>query len=180
MPIWSIDGVRPTLPADGDFWLAPDAVLIGNVHLAPAVGIWFGAVLRADHDRLITVGSGTNIQDNCVLHADPGVPVSVGDYCTIGHNVTLHGCTVGDNCLIGMGSTILNGARIGRNCLVAANALVTEHAVIPDNSMVRGMPGKVVGQLDEARIRFVRGAADEYITMWQRYRRSLTAQSPAS
>jgi carbonic anhydrase/acetyltransferase-like protein (isoleucine patch superfamily) len=176
MPICSIDGLGPALPADGDFWLAPDAAIIGNVHLARAVGIWFGAVLRADNDR-ITVGTGTNIQDNCVLHADPGFPVSIGEYCTIGHNATVHGCTVGDNSLIGMGSTILNGARIGRNCLVAANALVTENTVIPDNSMVRGMPAKVVGQLDEARVRSIRAAADEYIALWQRYRRSLTVES---
>lgn len=178
--ICSIDGIGPTLPADEDYWLAPDAAIIGNVHLGREVGIWFGAVLRADHDRTITVGAGTNIQDNCVLHADPGFPVSIGDYCTVGHNVTLHGCTVGDNCLIGMGSTILNGASIGRNCLVGANALITENAIVPDNSMVRGMPGKVVGQLDEARIRFIREQADAYITMWQRYRLSLTALSPSS
>jgi carbonic anhydrase/acetyltransferase-like protein (isoleucine patch superfamily) len=179
MPICSIDGLAPTLPADGEFWLAPGATIIGDVYVGRAVGIWFGAVLRADNDR-ITVGIGSNIQDNCVLHADPGFPLSIGDYCTIGHNATVHGCTVGDNTLIGMGSTILNGARIGRNCLVAASALVTENTVIPDNCMVRGVPGKVVGELDEVRIRSIRASADAYIAMWQRYRSRLITLGDSS
>jgi len=172
MPLFSIDGVRPTVPSDDDFWVAPNAMLIGNVRLARAVGIWFGAVLRADND-IITVGAGSNVQDNCVLHADPDLPITIGEYCTIGHNAIVHGCTVGDNCLIGMGSTILNGARIGRNCLIAANALVGENVFIPDNSMVRGMPGKVVGEIDDDRVHSLRRTAEKYISRWRQYRQGL-------
>jgi carbonic anhydrase/acetyltransferase-like protein (isoleucine patch superfamily) len=172
MPAFSVDGLRPTFPDDGDFWVAPNAMVIGNVHLARAVGIWFGAVLRADNDA-ITIGAGSNVQDNCVLHADPTFPVVIGEYCTIGHNAIVHGCEIGDNCLIGMGATILNGACIGRNCLIAANALVGERVVIPDNSMVRGVPGKVVGEIGDERVRAMRTAAEEYISWWRRYRRGL-------
>ena len=121
----------------------------------------------------ISIGTGSNIQDNCVFHADPGFPVRVGAYCTIGHNATVHGCTIGDNSLVGMGSTILNGARVGRNCLIAANALVSENVVIPDNSLVRGIPAKVVGTLDDEKIRLVRGSAQAYIAAWQRFRSGL-------
>jgi carbonic anhydrase/acetyltransferase-like protein (isoleucine patch superfamily) len=172
MPLYSVEGFRPTVPDDGEFWIAPTATVIGNVRLARAVSIWFGAVLRADND-FITIGAGSNVQDNCVLHADPNLPITIGEYCTIGHNATVHGCTVGDNCLIGMGSTILNGARIGRNCLIAANALVIENAVIPDNSMVRGIPGKVSGEVDDDRVRSMRRSADVYISRLRQYRQSL-------
>jgi carbonic anhydrase/acetyltransferase-like protein (isoleucine patch superfamily) len=172
MPLFSIDGLRPTLPGDDDFWVAPDAALIGDVRLAEAVGIWFGAVLRADNDTIF-IGAGSNVQDNCVLHADPGFPVTIGAYCTIGHNATVHGCTVGDNSLIGMGSTILNGARIGRNCLVAANALVSENTIVPDNSLVRGIPAKVSGAIDEDHARAMRLAAEQYIKSWRRFRLGL-------
>ncbi len=172
MPYYSIDGARPTVPDDDDFWVAPNATLIGHVRLERAVGIWFGAVLRADNDT-IGIGVGSNVQDNCVLHADPGFPVSIGEYSTIGHHAIVHGCTIGDNCLIGMGSTILNGARIGRNCLVAANALIGENVVIPDNSLVRGIPGKVAGEIDDERARAMRTAAETYIGWWRRYRLGL-------
>jgi carbonic anhydrase/acetyltransferase-like protein (isoleucine patch superfamily) len=172
MPYYSIEGLRPTLPGDNDFWVAPNATLIGNVRLAQGVGIWFGAVLRADNDT-ISIGTGSNVQDNCVLHADPGFPVAIGEYCTIGHNAIVHGCSVGDNSLIGMGATILDGARVGRNCLVAANALIGENVVIPDNSLVRGIPGKVAGAIDEDRARALRLAAEEYIRWWRRYRLGL-------
>ncbi len=172
MPFYSIDDVRPTVPDDEDYWVAPNATLIGHVRLERAVGIWFGAVLRADNDTIF-IGAGSNVQDNCVLHADPGFPVSIGEYCTIGHHAIVHGCSVGDNSLIGMGATVLNGARIGRNCLVAANALVSENVVIPDNSLVRGIPGKVAGTIDDDRARSMRLSAEEYIRTWRRYRQSV-------
>jgi carbonic anhydrase/acetyltransferase-like protein (isoleucine patch superfamily) len=172
MPLYALDGTGPTVPADSEFWVAPTATLIGDVRLGRDVGIWFGAVLRADNDS-ITVGAGSNVQDNCVIHADPGFPVVVGDFCTIGHNATIHGCTIGENSLIGMGATILNGAHIGRNCLIAANALVVEKAIIPDNSLVRGIPAKVFGTLDEERIRLLRQSAEDYIAAWKRFRTGL-------
>jgi carbonic anhydrase/acetyltransferase-like protein (isoleucine patch superfamily) len=172
MASYSIDGIAPALPSDGDFWVAPNATLIGDVRLAREVGIWFGAVLRADNDT-IAIGAGSNVQDNCVLHADPGFPISIGEYCTIGHNAIVHGCTIGDNSLIGMGATILNGAHIGRNCLIAANALVSENAVVPDNSLVRGIPAKVAGQIDAERVRAMRTAAEAYVRSWHRFRRGL-------
>jgi carbonic anhydrase/acetyltransferase-like protein (isoleucine patch superfamily) len=118
MPIHSLDGVTPELPGEGRFWVAPDAQVIGKVTLGDEVGIWFGAVLRGDNER-ITIGARSNIQEHCVLHTDMGYPLDIGPGCTIGHRAILHGCTVGENSLIGMGAIVLNGARIGANCLVA-------------------------------------------------------------
>src|SRR5689334_16980371 len=131
MPIYSLDQKTPRLPAAGRYWVAPDAQVIGDVRLGEDVGIWFGAVLRGDNDP-ITIGARSNVQDNSVIHADEGVPTTIGADVTIGHKAILHGCTVGDNSLIGMGATVLNGAVIGRNCIVGANALVTEGKVFPD------------------------------------------------
>lgn len=151
MTVYHLDDLAPDLPAGADFWIADGAVLVGRVGLGPAVGIWFGAVLRAE-DEWISVGEGSNIQDGCVLHVDPGCPLAVGRGCTVGHRAILHGCTIGDNTLIGMGATVLNGARIGRGCLIGANCLITEIKVIPDGSLVLGTPGKVVRGLDKAEI----------------------------
>jgi carbonic anhydrase/acetyltransferase-like protein (isoleucine patch superfamily) len=169
MPIYSLEGVSAQLPDAAQYWLAPGAVLIGDVRLQRDVGIWFGAVLRADNE-FISVGTGSNVQDNCVVHSDPKYPVTIGDYCTIGHGAIVHGCTIGDHSLVGMGATIINGARIGRNCLIAANALVGEGKVIPDNSFVKGVPGAVAGELDAARIEQIAHAARWYIARWRRYR----------
>ncbi|MGP6156396.1 MAG: gamma carbonic anhydrase family protein [Vulcanimicrobiaceae bacterium] len=172
MPIFSLDCVAPVLPADEAYWVAPDAVLIGDVRLERDAAVWFGAVLRAD-DEPITLGAGSNVQDNCVFHVDPGFPISIGARCTIGHQSILHGCTVGENSLVGMGSTILNGVRIGRNCLIGANALLTENKVIPDNSLVKGAPGKVVGEIDEAGVVALAKVAGLYVARWRRYRSGL-------
>lgn len=179
MPLFAIEDRAPTIPDDDDFWIAPNASVIGDVRLARGVGIWFGAVLRADNDR-ISIGARSNVQDNCVMHADPGFPVTIGQYCTVGHHAIVHGCTIGDNTLVGMGATILNGARIGHNCLIAANALVSENVVIPDNSMVRGIPGRVFGAVDDERARTIRAAAESYITWWHRYRQGLRIVAGAS
>ncbi len=142
MTLYALDGLSPILPASGSWWAAPDAALVGRVRIGDDVGIWFGAVLRGDNEE-IAIGARSNIQDLCVIHTDMGFPATVGAGCTIGHRAILHGCTIGDNSLIGMGAVILNGARIGRNCLVAANALVPEGREIPDGSLVIGTPGKV-------------------------------------
>ena len=133
MPLYSLDDVSPILPEPGRFWIAPDAHVIGRVRLGQDVGIWFGAVLRGDNE-LIDVGDGTNIQEGAMLHTDMGAPLTVGAGCTVGHHAILHGCTIGDNSLIGMGATVLNHVRIGSNCLVGANALLTQGNTFPDNA----------------------------------------------
>lgn len=145
--IYALDGIAPQIAPDA--WVAPDANLIGKVVLEPESSVWFGATLRGDNEE-IRLGRGSNIQENCVLHTDMGYPLVIGADCTIGHKAMLHGCTIGDGSLIGMGATVLNGARIGRFCLIGAGALITEGKDIPDFSLVMGAPGKVVRQLDEA------------------------------
>lgn len=159
MSVFALDGIAPDL-AD-DVWIAPDAHVIGQVVLGQGASVWFGAVLRGDNEP-ITIGSGTNLQEGCILHTDIGHPLVVGRDCTIGHRVTLHGCTIGDETLVGMGATILNGAVIGRNCLIGAGALVTEDKEIPDGSLVVGAPGRVVRRLDDAEIARVRQSARNY------------------
>lgn len=142
-------------------FVADNATLRGSVTLGANSSIFFGAVLRADRED-ITIGAGSNIQDNCVVHVDNGYPVAVGDNVTVGHGAILHGCTVGDNTLIGMGAIVLNGAKIGKNCLIGAGALVTQNAVIPDGSMVIGSPAKVKRPLTEAEMASVRQSAADY------------------
>ena len=147
--LYSIDGTSPTV--DPSAWIAPGTHVIGNVILDALSSIWFGTTIRGDND-LITIGTGSNIQENCVLHTDPGYPLTIGENCTIGHKAMLHGCMIGDNSLIGMGATVLNGAKIGENCLIGAGALITEGKVIPDGSLVMGAPGKIVRTLDQTAI----------------------------
>ena len=172
MTLYALEDMTPSLPASGNVWVAPDANVIGQVTLGEAVTIWFGATLRGDNEP-IDVGAGSNIQENCVLHVDPGFPIRIGSHCTIGHKAMLHGCTIGDNSLIGMGATVLNGAKIGKNCLIGAGALVTEGKEIPDGSLVMGAPGKVVRMLDEAAIQGLRGSALHYQQNMRRYRSGL-------
>ncbi len=170
--IYSLDDVAPNLPASGDYWIAPGAHVIGRVSLADGVGIWFGAVLRGDNEE-IRVGAGSNIQENAVLHTDMGFPLTIGDHCTIGHKAMLHGCTIGEGTLIGMGAMVMNGARIGKGCLIGANALVTEGKEIPDGSLVVGAPGKVIRELDdEARQKLLLSAAN-YRRNMARFRTNL-------
>jgi carbonic anhydrase/acetyltransferase-like protein (isoleucine patch superfamily) len=172
MSLYALDGVAPIVPEDGDFWVAPNAQVMGHVIIKGGVGIWFGVTLRGDNEP-ITVGEGSNIQENTVIHTDPGYPVSVGKNCTIGHNAIVHGCTIGDNSLIGMGATILNGAVIGKNCLIGAGALVTEGKVIPDGALVMGMPAKVIRTLDEAAIKGLTLSALKYQDNMRRFRDGL-------
>jgi carbonic anhydrase/acetyltransferase-like protein (isoleucine patch superfamily) len=172
MTLFSLDGIAPELHEDT--WIAPDANLIGRIVVEAAASVWFCSTLRGDNE-VITVGAGSNIQENCVLHTDMGYPLSIGKGCTIGHKVMLHGCTIGDNSLIGMGATVLNGAKIGNNCLIGAGALITEGKEIPDGSLVMGVPGKVVRALDEAGIEGLRKSALGYQANMRRFRNGLTA-----
>lgn len=172
MPVYALGGLTPTLPAGALHWIAPDAHVIGQVELGENVGIWFGAVLRGDNEPII-VGAGSNIQEGVMAHTDMGFPLTIGKDCTIGHHAILHGCTIGDNTLIGMGATILNGAKIGNNCLVGASALVTEGKQFPDNSLIVGTPARAVRVLDEAAIEAIRRSAKNYVANWQRFARDL-------
>ena len=176
MTVYRLQAFKPDLPEPGAFWIAPNAVVAGRVRVGRNVSIWFGATLRAE-DEDISLGAGTNIQDGCVLHVDPGFPLDIGSNCTIGHRAIVHGCTIGDNTLIGMGATVLNGARIGRNCLVGANSLITENKVIPDNSLVMGSPGKVVRALDEIAICGLLRSAEGYQARWRQYAEGLQVMS---
>ena len=172
MSVLSLDGVAPMLPT-GFHWIAETASVIGNVELETDASIWFGAVLRGDNER-ITIGRGSNIQDNSVLHTDPGFPLTIGPDCTIGHRAILHGCTVGEGSLIGMGATILNGARIGRNCLIGAAALITEGKEIPDGSLVLGAPGKVARALTAEELERLPRSAQRYAQNARRFAAGLT------
>ncbi len=172
MPVHALGDLEPVLPPLGRVWIAPDAQVIGKVRLGEDAGIWFGCVLRGDND-LIEVGPRTNIQDGAILHADPGFPLTIGDGCTVGHRVILHGCTIGPNSLIGMGATIMNGARIGANSIVGANALVTENKVFPDNSLILGAPAKLARTLDEEAVAGLRRAAEHYVANAARFRAGL-------
>ena len=171
MAIYSLDGRQPTLPA-GFYYVAESAQVIGRVVISEGAGIWFGAVLRGDNET-ITVGEGSNIQENCVLHTDMGFPLDIGKGCTIGHNAILHGCTIGDNSLVGMGATVLNGAKIGENCLIGAGALVTEGKVIPDNSLVVGSPAKVVRTLGADAEAMLKLSASHYVENAKRFAKGL-------
>ena len=159
----------------GDYWIAPNATVIGSVVLENNVSLWFNVVVRADND-LITIGENSQVQDGSVLHADPGFPLTLGKNVSIGHKVMLHGCTIGDGSLIGINSVILNGTVIGKNCLVGANTLIAEGKTIPDGSMVRGSPGKVVRQLSPEEIARINLTADHYVENFKRYRASLKAE----
>jgi carbonic anhydrase/acetyltransferase-like protein (isoleucine patch superfamily) len=173
MALYDLDGVAVTLPGEGRCWIAPNAVVLGNVTLEEDASVWFGAVLRGDNEP-IRIGQRSNIQDGCVLHTDPGFPLSVGPDCTVGHMVMLHGCTIGRRCLIGIGSIILNGAEIGEDCVIGANTLIPEGKVIPPRSMVVGSPGKVIRTLSEEDVvRFTAGAG-RYVANWKRYAKGLT------
>ncbi len=174
MTLYSLDGHKPRIADPARVWIAPDAVVIGNVSLGPDTGVWFGAVLRGDNEPIV-IGASTNIQEHTVMHTDMGFPLTVGEGCTIGHRAVLHGCTVGDNCLIGIGAIVLNGARIGDNCLVGAGALVTEGKTFPDNSLIIGSPARVARSLDEAAIGMLRLSAAHYAGNARRFRAGLMA-----
>ncbi len=164
----------PSLPAHGEYWIAPTATVLGNVTLKKNASIWFGAVLRGDNDPIV-VGENSNIQDNAVLHTDVGQPLLIGDNVTVGHMVMMHGCTIGDGSLIGIGSIVLNGARIGKCCLIGAGALVTEGKEFPDYSVVMGSPGKVVRTLTPEQAAGIAAGSMHYVENWKRFSAGLTA-----
>jgi carbonic anhydrase/acetyltransferase-like protein (isoleucine patch superfamily) len=172
MTLYMLDGHSPKIARDT--WVAPDANLIGKVVLEEAASVWFGCTLRGDNEEIL-IGAGTNVQENTVMHTDMGYPLVIGAGCTIGHKAMLHGCTLGENTLIGMGATVLNGAKIGKNCLIGAGALVTEGKEIPDGSLVMGAPGKVVRDLDEQAIQGLRASALHYQDNMRRFRDGLQA-----
>lgn len=170
--IYALDDIAPQI--DPTAWVAPDANVIGKIVLEASSSVWFGATLRGDNEE-IRLGANSNIQENCVLHTDMGYPLVIGANCTIGHKAMLHGCTIGEGSLIGMGATILNGAKIGRGCLIGAGALVTEGKEIPDGSLVMGAPGKVIRTLDAAaQARLIQSAAS-YRDNARRFRAGLKA-----
>ena len=152
----------------GENWVAPNATIIGDVTLENNSSVWFNAVIRGDNEN-IHIGEGSNVQDGSVLHTDPGCPLRIGKDVTIGHIVMLHGCTIGDNCLIGIGAVILNNAKIGKNCIIGAKALITENKEIPDNSLVVGAPGRVVRKLTDEEIGKITENAKHYQDNWRRY-----------
>ena len=170
MTLYALGDKRPVLAEDT--WVAPDANLIGSIVLEDGASVWFCSTLRGDNET-ITVGAGSNVQENCVFHTDLGFPLTIGTNCTIGHKVMLHGCTIGNNSLIGMGATILNGAKIGNNCLIGAGALITEGKDIPDGSLVMGAPGKIVRTLDATAIKGLEMSAKHYQDNMRRFRKDL-------
>ena len=159
------------LKNSGENWVAPNATIIGDVTLEKNSSIWFNAVLRGDIEN-ISIGEGSNVQDGSVLHTDPGYPLKIGKDVTIGHLVMLHGCTIGDKSLIGIGAVILNGAKIGKNCIIGANSLITENKIIPDNSLVVGSPGKIVRQVSNDEEKSITENAIHYQKNWKKYSKS--------
>ena len=168
--IYVLDGIEPRI--DPSAWIAPDANLIGRVVVEAEASVWFGATIRGDNEE-IRVGRGSNVQENCVLHTDMGYPLMIGANCTIGHKAMLHGCTIGEGSLIGMGATVLNGAKIGRGCLIGAGALITEGKEIPDGSLVMGAPGRVVRVLDAVARAGLLASAASYQANARRFRAGL-------
>jgi carbonic anhydrase/acetyltransferase-like protein (isoleucine patch superfamily) len=169
MTVYTLGDIRPQLPEDDDYWIAPNATVVGNVILKKSASVWFGATIRGDNDP-ITIGERSNVQDGSVLHTDYGAPLEIGPNVTIGHMAMLHGCTVGENTLIGIGAVVLNRARIGRNCLIGARALISEGKEIPDNSLVIGMPGRVARVITLEEQQMLAGSAEVYVQNWKRFK----------
>lgn len=168
MPIYSLDGTEPEFEDASTNWIAPDAVVIGRVRIARNVSIWFGAVIRGDNEP-IEIGADSNVQEHTIMHTDLGFPLTVGRGCTIGHRSMLHGCTIDDNSLVGMGAIILNGARIAADSLVGAGALVTERKEFPERSLIVGQPAKVARTLDDAAVEGLRHSAEHYVDNRRRF-----------
>jgi len=172
MAIYELDGQAPELPADGNYFIADTATVIGKVRLKSSASVWFGAVLRGDNEW-IEIGEGSNVQDNSTCHTDPGFPLTIGKNCTVGHNVILHGCTIEDGALVGMGSIVMNGARIGRGSVVGAGAVITEGKQFPEYSLVIGAPARVIRTLEPAQVEKMGGAARSYMRNGPRFKKGL-------
>jgi carbonic anhydrase/acetyltransferase-like protein (isoleucine patch superfamily) len=168
MAIFELAGDRPEFPADGKYWVAETAVLIGRVRLKSEASVWWNAVLRGDNEW-IEIGERSQVQDNSTLHTDPGYPLTIGRGCVIGHSVVLHGCTIGDGSLVGMGAIMMNGAKVGTNCIVGAGAVVPEGKTFPDNSLVVGAPARIVRTLDEKAAEMIAAGAEIYVQRWKHY-----------
>jgi carbonic anhydrase/acetyltransferase-like protein (isoleucine patch superfamily) len=176
MALYELEGTRVATPGEGRYWVAPTAVVIGKVIIEEDASIWFGSILRGDNEP-IRLGARSNIQEGCVLHTDPGYPLTIEPDCTIGHMAMLHGCTIGRASLIGIGSIILNGTRIGEECLIGANTLIAEGKEIPPRSMVLGSPGKIVRTLTDEDVARFAGAAGRYVKNWKRFAAGLKPQA---
>jgi len=174
MTAYRLGDVTPTAPGEDEYWIAPSAVVVGNVILKKNASVWFGAVLRGDNEPIV-IGENSNVQDNSVLHTDVGAPLTIGAGVTIGHMVMLHGCSIGDGSLVGIGSIVLNGAKIGRHCLIGAGALITEGKEIPDYSMVVGSPGKIIRQVSPEQAAGIAAGSAHYVENWKRYRAGMSA-----
>lgn len=172
MAIYALDGQAPELPADGSYFVADNAVLIGKVRLLKDASVWFGCVLRGDNEW-IEVGEGSNVQENTVCHTDPGRPLVIGKNCTVGHNVILHGCTIEDGALIGMGAIVMNGARIGKGCIVCAGAVITEGKTFEDRALVVGAPARVIRSLTEEQVKAMTYGAPHYVHNGKRFKAGL-------
>jgi carbonic anhydrase/acetyltransferase-like protein (isoleucine patch superfamily) len=172
MPLFSLDGQKPDMAPANRCYVAETAIVIGKVRIKAGASVWFGAVLRGDNEW-IEVGERSNVQDNSVLHTDPGYPLVIGEGCTIGHNAILHGCSIGNNTLIGMGSIIMNGAQIGANCIVGAGTLIGENKTVPDHSLVVGSPMRKLRDTDEDAVKSIAKAAEIYFQRWQDYAANL-------
>jgi len=170
--IYELDGQRPDLPDGGRYWVAPSASVIGKVRLATDCSVWFGAVLRGDNEW-IELAERSQIQDNATLHTDPGFPISIGRDCVIGHNVILHGCTIGPHTLVGMGAIVLNGAQIGAHSLIGAGAVVTEGKSFPERSLIVGTPARAIRTLDETAAIKIAAGAEFYVGNFKRYAKGL-------
>lgn len=168
MGIYAIDGISPQFADRASNWIAPGAVVAGDVRIGRDASVWFGVIIRGDNEP-IRIGDATNLQENVVMHTDPGFPLNIGTGCTIGHRALLHGCTIDDNTLVGMGAIILNGARIGKNSIVGAGALVTEGKTFPDCSLIVGSPAKAVRALDEDVFAKLRESAAHYVANGRRF-----------
>ena len=168
---YALDDVSMTT-ADEDFWVAPSAVVIGKVRLEKNASVWWNCTVRGDTDRII-IGENTNIQDGSIVHTNRGIVVTLGDHVTVGHGVILHGCTIGDRCLIGMGATILNHVQIGRHCIVGAHSLLPEGKVYPERSLILGAPARVVRELSDDEVARLADSAERYVNNWKRYRDEL-------
>ena len=176
MPVYALDGQSPELPPEGDYWIAPNAVVIGKVRLKKNASIWWGTVIRGDNEW-ITIGEDTNVQDNSVIHADPGQPVYIGNGVTIGHRVIVHSASVGDGSLIGMGSILLNRSRIGAECLVGANSLVTENASFEDGMLILGQPADMLRPLNDKQQSLLKASATIYVANYKRFISGLTEKT---
>jgi carbonic anhydrase/acetyltransferase-like protein (isoleucine patch superfamily) len=175
MALYELDGHKVVTPGEGRYWVAPNATVVGRVELAEDVSVWFNATIRGDNEP-IRIGARTSIQENCVLHVDPGFPMTIGEDVTVGHLVMLHGCTIGKGALIGIGAIVLNGATVGEGAIVGAGALVAENKVVPPNTIVMGSPAKVVREINDAdRARIAEGV-EFYTQNWRRFSHGMKLQ----